>query len=427
MPCAGLVQHLFRSFPYGTACMFSYKTKTRFFLLLTALLALPSHADTAFDTWLAAFRQDALAQGISAATLDAALAGVTPTARVVALDRGQPEFMQTFADYLGKRVTPGQVVRGQGLMQQNVTLLDAVERQYGVPKTVLTAFWGLESNYGRNAGSLNVPASLVTLAYDGRRSDFFRAQLLDALRIIDAGHVTAADMKGSWAGAMGQMQFMPSTFRSYARDGDGDGRIDLWKSVPDVMQSAGNYLQQAGWQAGEPVALAVRLPGDFDWQQARLMLRRPVAEWRALGVQLAVDSVVDAGLPAAIVLPQGWRGPAFMVFNNFDVVMKWNRSISYALSVAQLAQQLAGGAALTLTLRDQAPISIADIKALQQALNSLGYDAGDADGLIGLRTQAALRQYQIKHGLPADGYPAETVLAAVLRSAAVAVSDAAAP
>ena len=190
--------------------MIGFKTISRLCLLLAALWALPSQADTAFDTWLAAFRQAALAQGISSATLDAALSGVAPTERVIALDRGQPEFIQTFTDYLGKRVTPGQVARGQGLILANADLLDAVERQYGVSKAVLAAFWGLESNYGRTQGSLNVPASLVTLAFDGRRSEFFRAQLLDALRIIDAGHVAAADMKGSWAGAMGQMQFMPS-------------------------------------------------------------------------------------------------------------------------------------------------------------------------------------------------------------------------
>jgi membrane-bound lytic murein transglycosylase B len=410
----------------GKSFMTGYKITLYFFLLLTALWGLPSHADPAFDTWLAAFRQEALAQGISVATLDAALTGVTPAEQVLALDRGQPEFMQTFTDYLTRRVTAGQVARGQALLFTHADLLDAVEREYGVPKAVLVAFWGLESNYGRNAGNLNVPASLVTLAYDGRRSAFFRSQLLDALRIIDAGHVTAADMQGSWAGAMGQMQFMPSTFRSYARDGDGDGRIDLWRSIPDVMYSAAHYLQQAGWQAGEPVALEVRLPADFDWQQARLMLRRPLAAWRAQGVQLVTDNPVDAALPAAIVLPQGWNGPAFMVFNNFDVVMQWNRSISYALSVALLAQQLGGGVGLTLPLHAQTPISIAAIKALQQALNSLDYDAGNADGLIGLRTQAALRQYQIRHGLPADGYPTAMVLETVLRSAAAAGSEAAA-
>jgi membrane-bound lytic murein transglycosylase B len=407
--------------------MIGFKTISRLCLLLAALWALPSQADTAFDTWLAAFRQAALAQGISSATLDAALSGVAPTERVIALDRGQPEFIQTFTDYLGKRVTPGQVARGQGLILANADLLDAVERQYGVSKAVLAAFWGLESNYGRTQGSLNVPASLVTLAFDGRRSEFFRAQLLDALRIIDAGHVAAADMKGSWAGAMGQMQFMPSTFRSYARDGDGDGRIDLWMSLPDVMHSAGNYLQQAGWQAGEPVALEVRLPADFDWQQASLTLRRPVSAWQTMGVQLPVDSAVDSRLQAAIVLPQGWTGPAFMVFSNFDVVMDWNRSISYALSVALLAQQLAGGDGLMAPLPDQAPISIAQIKTLQQSLNALGYDAGDADGLIGLRTQAALRAYQLRYRLPADGYPTAAVVAHVLRTLLAALSDAAAP
>ena len=407
--------------------MIGFKTISRLCLLLAALWALPSQADTAFDTWLAAFRQAALAQGISVATLDAALSGVAPTERVIALDRGQPEFIQTFTDYLGKRVTPGQVARGQGLILANADLLDAVERQYGVSKAVLTAFWGLESNYGRTQGSLNVPASLVTLAFDGRRSEFFRAQLLDALRIIDAGHVAAADMKGSWAGAMGQMQFMPSTFRSYARDGDGDGRIDLWMSLPDVMHSAGNYLQQAGWQAGEPVALEVRLPADFDWQQASLTLRCPVSAWQTMGVQLPVDSAVDSRLQAAIVLPQGWTGPAFMVFSNFDVVMDWNRSISYALSVALLAQQLVGGDGLMAPLPDQAPISIAQIKTLQQSLNALGYDAGDADGLIGLRTQAALRAYQLRYRLPADGYPTAAVVAHVLRTSLAALPDAAAP
>ena len=369
---------------------------------------------TAFDTWLAAFRQDAAAHGISADTLDAALTGLTPVERVIELDGRQPEFMQTFADYLDKRVTPSQVARGQAKLAEHEALLDAVERKYGVPKSLLVAFWGLETNFGANMGSLNIPASLATLAWEGRRSAFFRSQLLDALTIIDAGHVAAIDMNGSWAGAMGHMQFMPSTFRAYAVDGDGDARIDLWQSLPDAMHSAAHYLTRAGWRAGEPVAIEVGLPEGFDWRQARVAHRLPVAEWAAMGVQaMDASALPSVAGRAAIVLPQGWQGPAFMVFDNFDVVMQWNRSVSYALSVAQLAHQLAGGSALVAQTGETGSLSTAQMKALQTALNELGIDAGTADGLPGPRTQTALRRYQVKHQLPADGYPAPSVFAHV--------------
>jgi membrane-bound lytic murein transglycosylase B len=383
------------------------------FLLLAALAAFPVHAQqTDFGSWLAAFRQDAEVQGISPATLDAAFTGIAPVERVIELDRRQPEFMQTFADYLGRRVTPSQVARGQAALQEHAALFDAVEAQYGITKTVLAAFWGLETRYGTVQGSLNIPASLATLAYDGRRSGFFRSQLLDALRIIDAGHVGAAEMNGSWAGAMGHMQFMPSTFRAYALDGDGDGRINVWQSLPDAMVSAANYLQRAGWHANEPVAIEVRLPEGFDWRKARVAHRLPVTEWTALGVQ-TVDAAalpIVAG-PAAIVLPQGWQGPAFMVFDNFDVVMHWNRSVNYALAVAQMAHQIAGGGALAAQAGEAGALSTTQLKAMQQALNEMGFDNGTADGLLGPRTQSAIRRYQVVHELPADGYPAPSVLA----------------
>lgn len=395
----------------------------KLFFLLALWTAAPTHAQTDFNSWLAAFRQDAAAQGISADTLDAALTGLTPVDRVIELDGRQPEFMQTFAGYLGKRVTTSQVARGQAKLAEHAALLDAVEQKYGVPKSVLGAFWGLETNYGANMGSLNIPASLATLAWEGRRSAFFRSQLLDALSIIDAGHVAAIDMNGSWAGAMGHMQFMPSTFRAYAVDGDGDARIDLWQSLPDAMNSAANYLTRAGWRAGEPIAIEVRLPEGFDWRQARVAHRLSVAEWAALGVQ-AMDA---SALPSvagrtAIVLPQGWQGPAFMVFDNFDVVMQWNRSVSYALSVAQLAHQIAGGGALVAQTGEAGSLSTAQMKALQTALNELGFDAGSADGLPGPRTQTALRRYQVKYQLPVDGYPAPSVLAEVERRHAEAAA-----
>jgi membrane-bound lytic murein transglycosylase B len=213
---------------------------------------------------------------------------------------------------------------------------------------------------------------------------------------------------------MGHMQFMPSTFRAYAVDGDGDARIDLWQSLPDAMNSAANYLARAGWRAGEPVAIEVRLPDGFDWCQARVAHRLPVADWAARGVRTLDGNALPAVAGrAAIVLPQGWQGPAFMVFDNFDVVMEWNRSQNYALSVAQLAHQIAGGAALAAGAGETGALSTAQVQAMQRQLNELGFDAGSADGLIGPRTQSALRRFQVRHGLPADGYPAPSVLAAV--------------
>lgn len=389
----------------------------KFFYLIAALAAFPVHAQTPFESWLAEFRQEAAAQGISAATLDAALTGVVPTEKVVELDQRQPEFVQTFIEYLDKRVTAGRIARGQTLLQEHAALLDAVEQKYGVPKSVLVSFWGLETNYGGYLGNHNIPASLATLAFDGRRSSFFRSQLLDALRIIDAGHVQAIDMNGSWAGAMGQMQFMPSTYRAYAVDGDGDGRINLWQSVPDAMHSAAHYLKRAGWRTNEPVALEVSLPANFDWRYARMNNRLSVSEWTGLGVtQVNASALPLVSGTAAIILPQGWQGPAFMVFDNFDVVMKWNRSVSYALAVAQLARQIEGNSGLVRRIGDSMVVSFAQVKATQQSLNELGLDAGTPDGLVGPRTQTAIRLYQVMHDLPADGYLSPGVVAHIVQS-----------
>ena len=417
MPACGLSRLLSGSIRVG-------ERARRACLVAVLLAACPAHAQVSFDDWLAAFRQDAAQQGISAATLDAALTGLAPVERVIELDRRQPEFLQTFADYMARRLTPQRLTRGQALLAEHATLFDALEQQYGVPKTVLMSFWGLETNYGSFLGSLNIPASLATLAYDGRRSAFFRSQLLDALRILDGGHVAAVDMKGSWAGAMGHMQFMPSTFRAYALDADGDGRIDLWNSLPDAMHSAANYLRRAGWRAGEPVAIEVVLPAGFDVKQARVAHRLPVNAWAALGVQRADGSPLpEVAGATAVILPQGWRGPAFMVFHNFDVVMRWNRSVNYALSVAQLAHQLGGGAPLVAQAGEAGALSVAQLKSLQEALNALGYAAGEPDGLLGPRTQTALRQYQLAHQLPADGYPSPSLFAHVEEAYASAIAD----
>lgn len=375
-------------------------------VLALSLLVTSAQAQMGFTNWLAEFSQEARARGISQATLDQALRDIQIAPRVVELDSKQPEFIDSFFTYIERRVTPSRVARGQALLAEYQPLLDEVEKRYGVPRQALVAFWGLETNYGSVMGNTPIPAALATLAYDGRRSAFFRSQLFDALALIEAGHVSAGEMQGSWAGAMGQMQFMPSTYRSYAVDGDHDGRINLWRSVPDALFSAANYLRQAGWKPGQPIALQVRLPENFSWVQARLYHRRAIRDWQAMGV----TSINTRPLPlsderAAIILPQGARGPAFMVFDNFDVVMQWNRSVHYALSVALLSDQLVDAAALPERPENAEAVGRSQLIRLQQQLTELGYDAGPADGLPGLKTQSAIRRYQAAQALVADGYP----------------------
>lgn len=378
-------------------------------------LTATAQVQTDFASWLNDFKLEARARGIKQSTLDAAFADARIQTSVIDLDRKQPEFVETFTCYLDKRVSARRIARGQSLLMQYQPLFDVLEQSHGVPRQILTAFWGLETSYGASTGNTPIPSALATMAYEGRRSAFFRAQLFDALSIIDTGDITAADMKGSWAGAMGQMQFMPSTYRRYAVDGDRDGRINLWSSVPDALHSAGNYLNQAGWKTGEPVALEVRLPQNFDWRYARLTYRRPIADWQAAGVMQANGAPIptQAGA-AAIVLPQGFRGSAFMVFDNFDVILQWNRSVSYALSVAILAQRfVADVPLLTGQNAERDALSRTRMAALQRQLTELGFDAGVADGVPGIKTQSAIRRYQSARQLPADGYASPSLLAHV--------------
>ena len=359
-----------------------------------------------FSAWLAQFRQEAQVLGISQTTLDAALAGVRPLPQVLEQDRRQPEFVDTFWNYLGKRVSPKRLERGQALLFEHQAMLESVQARYGVPASVLVAFWGLETNYGTHLGDFPIPAALATLAFDPRRGGFFRGELLQALRIIEAGHVAAVDMKGSWAGAMGQVQFMPSTYLRYAVDGDGDGRKNLWTSLPDALNSAANYLRAIGWRPGEPWGLEVCLPADFDWESARLNLKKRVKDWAALGVRQADGSPLpESDLPGAIVLPQGHAGPAFLVYRNFEVILGWNRSLNYALAVGHLSDRLLGQPAL-LGGRDadNRPLSREQVMEMQRLLAARGFDAGDSDGLPGQKTRLAIRAWQKAAGLPVDGY-----------------------
>ncbi len=368
---------------------------------------------TEFSVWLNTLRAEALEQGISTSTLDSALADIEPVERVIELDRRQPEFTQTFWNYIDARVTNWRIKKGRVMLKKHRRLLKQVEAQYGVPPRYLVAFWGLETNFGNNLGTFPTVASLATLAYDPRRSAFFRMQLLDALRIVDRGHVAPASMLGSWAGAMGHLQFMPATFIAYASDADNDGKKDIWDNLTDVFASGANYLSSVGWRHGELWGREVRLPSDFDWELAQLQNKKSVARWAALGVTRADRTPLPQrnDILGAIVLPQGHKGPAFLVYENFETMLHWNRSINYAITVGHLADRIIGLPTLrTGREADNRNLSREQALELQQELNAMGFNVGKPDGIIGARTRHAVRNYQKKVGLPADGHPSISIL-----------------
>lgn len=372
-------------------------------------------ADGDFAACVATLQQRARAEGISAQVVDGALAKVQQLPKVIALDRKQPEFTTTLATYLSRRVTEQRVAKGRELLAQYRDFLDQLTRRYGVPPQYLLAFWGLETNYGGYIGRMPVLDSLATLACDPRRSDYFANQLIDALHIIDADGVEPTAMVGSWAGAVGQTQFMPSVYRKYAVDADGDGRIDLWHSAEDALASAANFLSGLGWQRELRWGREVRLPKGFAYSEAGLDKRHPLAYWRKLDVRRADGGPLPhADVAAALIVPAGHRGPAFLVYHNFDVIMRWNRSQSYAIAVGYLADRITGGGTLHRPPpADEKPLSIEQIKELQASLNAAGFDCGEPDGVTGPSTREAIRQFQKQRGMIADGYPDDGVLEAL--------------
>ena len=386
------------------------------FCILLASVSVQAFDEQDFSAWLKELKAEAKQKHISSKTIKNTFKKAKYLPQVIVLDRAQPEFITPFLNYVNKRVTPDNIAYGREMLQQHAAILNQVEANYGVPKTVLVAFWGLETQYGENKGNFNLPSALMTLAFEGRRAEFFRGQLLDTMRIIDAGHNNVAGMRGSWAGAMGHMQFMPSTLLKHGVDADGDGRINIWTSLPDAFASAANYLAKTGWRKDEPAIKEVKLPTNFDYSLAQLSNRKSVADWVKLGVFAIDESAMPALDNVAIVLPQGYKGPAFMVFSNFDVMMDWNRSVNYALSVAHLANQFV--ADKPIIAGDEAEkegLSFNQMWALQAKLNQLGFKSGESDGFPGSNTQAAIRQYQAVKNLVQDGYASPSLYQQLLQ------------
>lgn len=312
---------------------------------VAAGLPLAASAETTpFDRWLAGLRSEALAAGIRASTLEAALKGISPIPRVIELDRKQPEFTLTFREYMERVVPEARVEKGRRLLAEHRTLLERISAKYGVQPRFIVAFWGIESDFGRLTGGFPVVPALATLAHDGRRSGYFRGELLNALKILDGGHIGVAEMTGSWAGAMGQAQFMPSSFLSYAVDADGDGRKDIWNSLPDVFASAANYLSRVGWQADQTWGREVKLPSAFDPELTRIGVKKSLAEWRRMGVRRADGGDLPSrDIEASLVEAEGPGSPAFLVYGNYHAILKWNRSTFFAIAVGLLADRIADG------------------------------------------------------------------------------------
>jgi membrane-bound lytic murein transglycosylase B len=376
-----------------------------------------------FRSWLEAFRHEAAERGVSAPTLNTAFAGVQPIPRVIELDRRQPEFTQTFWRYMDSAVSAARVRDGVARLRQNRALLSDIEKTYGVPGRFLVAFWGLETNYGRTLGSFNVVGALSTLAFDGRRGKFFRGELFDALTIIDRGHIAPDKMIGSWAGAMGQTQFMPSTFLKHAVDHSGDGRVDVWGSTADALGSGANYLRDLGWDGAHTWGREVRLPVNFDAGLASLdsgasETQKLLSEWAALGIVSADGSALPRQpVKAALILPAGYRGPAFLVYDNFRAILEWNRSTFYALAVGHLADRVSGRGPIRGARIGEAPLTRAQVTTLQSGLRRLGFSDAEPDGVLGSNTRLAVRKFQRSNRLPPDGYANEATVRAVIERA----------
>jgi membrane-bound lytic murein transglycosylase B len=365
-----------------------------------------------FQACLQTIKADALRQGVPADIAERAFQGLTPDQKVIDLDSRQPEFSLTYAKYVGSSVSPERIAKGQQKMAQNRALLDAIQGEYGVPPQYIMAFWGLETNYGGYMGDFQVVRSVATLACMTKRTAFFGNETVQALRILVLDRMTREQVRGSWAGAMGNTQFMPSTFTRWAVDADHNGKVDLWTSLPDVFASSANFLRGIGWKPGLPSSDEVVLPTGFPLDQADTTIEKPVRAWAAMGVKLAggrpLPNVDD---PSSIILPAGWRGPAFILYPNFKAVMNWNRSTLYALAVGILARQIVGGPpVMQAAPADDEPLSRDTIIDLQSRLAKLGLYTDETDGLLGPKTRSAVRLFQKQAGLPADGHPTPDVV-----------------
>ena len=367
---------------------------------------------TTLRAWIAAFRPRALAAGITPATLDRAFQDVAYNADVIEKDRNQAEFTRALWDYLDSAVSDARIASGIKALRANAPLLNRIEAAYGVPKEVVVAVWGLESSFGANRGDIPVIGALATLAHDGRRGAFFESQLIDALRILQSGDVDPDSFTGSWAGAMGHTQFIPSSYQSFAVDFNGDGRRDIWSDDPtDALASTAAYLAKSGWTKGQPWGIEVTLPPGFDHEQAGKITPQPTADWIALGLRRADGSALPDHGPASVLLPGGARGAAFLIYPNFRAIERYNTADAYVIAIGHLSDRLAGGGPIRAAWpRQDRALTGEERRELQTRLTAAGFDTGGVDGKIGPKTLNAVRAFQRSLGLVPDGYASPDIL-----------------
>jgi membrane-bound lytic murein transglycosylase B len=376
---------------------------------LTGMLVTPAFASV--DGFVEGVWRRAKAKGVSRQVFDVAMGGFEPLEKVIELSRKQPELVATAADYVGKRVTEAQTGKGQGMRQEWKQTLAAIASRYGVQPEVMLAIWGIETNYGGYMGGINSVHALGTLAYSGYRADYFGAELITALEILEGGHVRAKDMVGSWAGAMGHPQFMPSSFMTYAVDWKGDGHRDIWNSVPDALASIGNYLKSFGWGSGETWGYEVKLPRDFNYENVWTGVNATLGDWSGVGVMRANGKAFPRPSDTArLYMPMGGNGPVFAVLPNFDVIKRYNNSDSYALAVGHLADRILGSKGFASPWPEDTALDKNDRKQVQAMLLRRGYEIGTPDGVIGPKTRAAVIDFQTRAGLLPDGHVSGNLL-----------------
>jgi membrane-bound lytic murein transglycosylase B len=375
----------------------------RFFCLVFLTTSVFANSQS-FEDFLNQVRKTASEQGVSKATIDKAFFELTPNLDILKSDSAQAEFTQNFWHYFNKRVSKTRINNGNDTLKQNASLLNKTSQKYGVPSHVIVAFLGLESNYGNYMGNKSLVQSLATLAYDPRRSKLFTRELIAALKLMDRKTIPI-DATGSWAGAIGAVQFMPTNILAYGVDANNDGKVNLWTDKEDIYESAANFLKKNGWASREKWGREALIPKNFDYLLTGIKIEKTVNEWAALGVLRGNGSALPkSNFKASLIVPMGHKGPAFLVYRNFDVIMKWNRSTKYALSVAHLSDRLNGAGRLSAKPLDEPLLSREDIMQIQNTLNLLGYDTGIPDGKAGSITSEATRKFQSDIGLVADGY-----------------------
>jgi lytic murein transglycosylase len=378
-----------------------------------AARAAACHNGQSFAQFLAELKQRAAAEGVSQRAIAAASPSLTYNQGIVNRDRGQRVFGQLFTEFASRMAAPYRMQNGQQHIRTYAAAFARAEKEYGVPPAVIAAFWGLESDFGANMGSLPVLPSLVSLAYDCRRSERFQNETIAALKVIDRGDLTPSEMIGSWAGELGQTQFLPTHYVTYAVDYDGDGRRNLLRSAPDVIGSTANYIANGlKWRRGEPWLEEVRLPVNFPWEQADLTIQAPRAKWTSLGVTYPDGRALpNDDLASSVLLPMGRNGPAFLAYANFAAYTEWNNSLIYSTTAGYLASRIAGAPPMRRPTGPVSQLPFNELKELQQLLVRAGFDVGKVDGVLGQQSRSAIKQMQLKYGLLADSWPTAELMA----------------